>query len=137
MRIYMKRSKGLISQLLFLLLAMTFSFCNKAIAQDRKQVVRLAKLIIDSTELSNYKALLKEGIEAAIRLEPGVLTLYAVSEKDNPTHITILEIYADQGAYKAHLQTAHFIKYKNGTKNMVKSLELAETDPILPGMKIK
>jgi quinol monooxygenase YgiN len=66
-----------------------------------------------------------------------VLTLYAVSEKNNPTHITILEIYADSTAYKAHLQTPHFIKYKTITKDMVTSLELIETDPLIPGMKIK
>ena len=100
-------------------------------------MVRLAKLVIDSTQLENYNALLKEEIEASVRLEPGVLTLYAVSEKNNPTHITILEIYTDTVAYKAHLQTPHFIKYKTGTKDMVKSLELVETTPLVPGMKIK
>jgi 4-carboxymuconolactone decarboxylase len=48
-----------------------------------------------------------------------------------------LEIYADTVAYKSHLLTPHFIKYKNGTKGMVKSLELVEADPLIPGMKIK
>jgi quinol monooxygenase YgiN len=66
-----------------------------------------------------------------------VLTLYAVSEKENPTHFTILEIYVDSAAYKAHLQTPHFMRYKTGTKDMVKSLELVETVPLIPGMKIK
>jgi 4-carboxymuconolactone decarboxylase len=66
-------------------------------------------------------------------LEPGVLTLYAVAEKNDPTHITILEIYADTVAYKTHLLILIFIKYKNGTKNMVKSLELVETVPLVPG----
>ena len=113
-----------------------FSF-GPAAAQEKKQMVRLAKLQIDSAQLENYKALLKEEIESSVRLEPGVLTLYAVSEKNNPTHITILEIYADTVAYKAHLQTPHFIKYKNGTKEMVGSLELVETGPLVPGMKIK
>ena len=100
-------------------------------------MVRLAKLVIDSTQLENYKAALKEEIETSVRIEPGVKTLYAVTEKDNPTHITILEIYADTAAYKAHLQTPHFMKYKTGTKDMVKSLELVETVPLVPGMKIK
>ena len=66
-----------------------------------------------------------------------MLTLYAVSEKEKPTHFTILEIYADSAAYKAHLLTPHFIKYKTGTKDMVKSLELVETTPLVPDMKIK
>ena len=116
---------------------LTFVFCNNNPAQNKSQMVRLAKLVIDSTQLENYNALLKEEIETSVRLEPGVLTLYAVAEKDDPTHITILEIYTDTVAYKLHLQTPHFIKYKNGTKDMVKSLELVGTVPLLPGMKIK
>jgi 4-carboxymuconolactone decarboxylase len=116
---------------------LTFVFCNSDHSQNKNQMVRLAKLVIDSTRLESYNALLKEEIEASVRLEPGVLTLYAVSEKNDPTHITILEIYADTIAYKSHLLTPHFIKYKNGTKDMVKSLELVETVPLVSGIKIK
>ena len=112
-------------------------FNSKAAAQEKSQMVRLAKLVIDSTHLESYKALLKEEIETSLRIEPGVITLFAVSEKDHPTHITILEIYADTLAYKAHVQTPHFLKYKTGTKEMVKSLELVAADPLVPGMKIK
>jgi len=108
-----------------------------ASAQEKNQMVRMAKLVIDPTQLENYKVILKEEIEASLRVEPGVLTLYAVSEKSNPNHITILEIYASVDAYKLHVQTPHFLKYKNVSKEMVKSLELAEVDPLLPGMKIK
>lgn len=123
--------------LIFFLVMMTIVCESNVSAQEKKQIVRLAKLVIDSTQLDNYKALLKEGIETAVKVEPGVLTLYAVAEKSNPTHFTILEIYANEDAYKAHLLTPHFIKYKTGTKEMVKSLELVETVPLVPGMKIK
>ena len=120
---------------LSLLLIAVFSIT--ASAQEKNQMVRLAKLVIDSAQLQSFKAALKEEIETSVRVEPGVLTLYAVSEKNNPTHIIILEIYSDTVAYKAHLQTPHFIQYKTITKEMVKSLELVETDPLIPGMKIK
>ena len=109
---------------------------GKMFAQE-KQMVRMAKLVIDPIQLEAYKEFLKEEIETSVRVEPGVLTLYAVSEKENPTHITILEIYANTEAYKSHVQTPHFVKYKNGTKDMVKSLELVETVPLVPGMKVK
>ena len=123
--------------LILFLFMMTFFSSEKVAAQEKTQIVRLAKLVIDSVQLESYNALLKEGIETAVRVEPGVLTLYAVAEKNNPTHITILEIYADATAYKSHVQTPHFLKYKTGTKDMVKSLELIETVPLIPGMKIK
>ena len=111
-------------------------FSLTAVAQD-KQMVRLAKLEIDSSQLECYKAFLKEEIETSLRVEPGVLTLYAVFEKENPQRVTILEIYADSAAYKAHINTPHFLKYKNGTLKMVKSLQLIEATPLVPGMKIK
>jgi quinol monooxygenase YgiN len=121
----------------FVLLLLILCSCKPIFAQENKQKVRLAKLVIDTSQLESYTTALKEEIETPVYLEPGVLTLYAVAEKDHPTHITILEIYADDDAYKAHLQTPHFIKYKTGTKDMVKSLELVETVPLLPGLKIK
>lgn len=132
----MIEKKRIILSLIFIATLITFLPGN-VIAQNKTQMVRLAKLVIDSSQLDNYKAMLKEEVEASMRHEPGVITLYAVSEKDNPTHITILEIYADTAAYGAHLKTPHFIKYKNGTKDMVKSLELIAADPLVPGMKIK
>jgi quinol monooxygenase YgiN len=116
---------------LVLVIVMTTSiFSGKTFAQDKNLVVRIAKLQIDSAQLENYKAAVKEHIETAVRVEPGVLTLYAVYDKNNPTHVTVFEIYANADAYKAHLETAHFKKYKTSTKDMVSSLELIETVPI-------
>jgi quinol monooxygenase YgiN len=99
--------------------------------------VRLAEIDIDPTQLESYKAALKEEIDASVRAEPGVLALYAVAEKDNPTKIRVFEIYANQEAYEAHLKTAHFKKYKAVTQDMVKSLKLIETVPIMLGAKGK
>ncbi len=66
-----------------------------------------------------------------------VVTPSVSSRSRQSSKVTILEIYADINAYKAHIQTPHFLKYKTGTKDMVKSLELMEVDPLVPGMKIK
>src|SRR5450631_1028558 len=118
-------------------LIMALFSLNKASAQDKSLVVRIAKLQIDSAQLENYKAALKEHAETAVRVEPGVLTLYAVYEKNHPTHVTVFEIYANEDAYKAHLETTHFKKYKSTTKDMVKSLELIPCAPIALETKSK
>jgi quinol monooxygenase YgiN len=107
-----------------------FMLTDNVVAQQQKQMVRLAKIEVDPTQLKAYNLALKEQMAAAIKLEPGVLTYYDVAEKDDPSHITILEIYADTAAYKKHIETAHFLKYKNTVKNMVKSLELTDVDLI-------
>jgi len=104
-------------------------------ASEDSRVVRLAELTIDPMQLEAYRTALKEEIEASIRVEPGVLTLNAVAVKGHPEQIRIFETYRDQAAYEAHLQTAHFKKYKAATQGMVKSLKLVETEPILLGAK--
>ncbi len=102
-----------------------------------ENVVRLSKITVDADRLDEYNAYLKEEIEASMRLEPGVLTLYAVAEKDAPNRITILEIYANRTAYESHLKTPHFQKYKQGTIEMVEDLVLTDTQPLIPNLRIK
>ena len=116
--------------------ALMLTFFSLDVSAQKKPMVRLAKIVADSAQLGSYNLFAKEEIETSLRVEPGVLTLYAVSEKNNPTHITILEIYADTAAYKKHIKTPHFLKYKNGTLKMVKSLELVEVDPLIPDAKL-
>ena len=112
-----------------LLASLIMSTHITASAQDNR-VIRVARIVIDSAQLENYKAALKEGIETAVKVEPGVLMLQAVSDREHPTHVTVFEIYADAAAYKSHIETPHFKKYKNTVKNMVKSLELTDVDPV-------
>ena len=107
-----------------------------AVAQQSDgQYVQIAEIEIDPLQLDAYRAAVQEQIDAAIRKEPGVLVLYAVSEKDNPTHVRVFEIYRDRNAYEAHLGSDHFKKYKTTTEKMVKSLKLVQTTPIMLGTK--
>jgi quinol monooxygenase YgiN len=94
-------------------------------------LVRIAELEIDPIRLIEYKQALSEEIATSIHDEPGVLTLYAVSVKDQPNQVRIFETYRDQSAYESHLQSPHFKKYKETTHGMVKSLKLIETEPIM------
>jgi quinol monooxygenase YgiN len=103
---------------------------SSSAASPQRPVVRLAELQIDPAQLEQYLAFLREEVETSIRVEPGVLTLYAVQSKRDPTQVRLFEMYADSSAYGAHIASAHFRKYKVGTQAMVKSLVLLETDPI-------
>jgi quinol monooxygenase YgiN len=93
-------------------------------------LVRIAELEIDPNQIDAYKTLLAEEVEASVRLEPGVLLLFALSIKGSPDKIRVIEAYSDHAAYEAHLTTPHFLKYKTGTAGMVRSLRLLETEPI-------
>ncbi|WP_457664089.1 putative quinol monooxygenase [Sinorhizobium medicae] len=98
-------------------------------AQEAKgPVIRIAELEIDPAQMAAYSAAVKEEMEESIRVEPGVLALYAVSIKGQPNHLKFFEMYADQAAYEAHRESPHFRKYVETTKNMITSRKLFETD---------
>jgi quinol monooxygenase YgiN len=92
--------------------------------------VRIAELEIVPAQLERYKAAVKEEMETSVRVEPGVLAIYAVAEKDNPSKLRFFEMYANEAAYNAHRESAHFKKYAETTKNMIISRKLIDAVPV-------
>lgn len=99
-------------------------------------IVRLSKIEVYPQSLNEYMNYAAEVGEISLRTEPGVLTMYAVGEKENPCRITILETYASREAYEKHIASEHFQKYKQGTLRMIKSLVLSNQTPLNPGNKL-
>ena len=99
-------------------------------------IVRLSKIEVYPQYLNEYMQYAVEVGEISLRTEPGVLTMYAVQDKENPCLVTILETYVSQAAYQSHVASAHFQKYKQGTLHMVKSLQLCDQTPLNPANKI-
>jgi len=99
-------------------------------------IVRLSKIEVYPEHLEEYMKYAAEVGEVSLRTEPGVLTMYAMSEKDNPCRVTILETYANREAYEKHIASPHFRKYKEGTLHMVKSLTLSDQTPVNPANRI-
>ncbi len=89
-------------------------------------IVRLSRIEVYPEYLDEYLKMATEVGQTSLLTEPGVLTMYALAEKENPNVITILETYASQEAYKSHIASAHFQKYKQGTLHMVKDLKLLD-----------
>ena len=117
------------------LTAILFIIAMNAPAQDNKPVTRIAKITIDSSKREVYIALLREQMETAVSVEPGVISYQVYADKTNPAKLTIVEVYADNNAYLAHRETPHFRKYKAAVTDMVTSLELSEVDAILAAKK--
>ncbi len=93
-------------------------------------VVRIAQLEIDPSRLEEYTRAVKEEMQDAVRLEPGVIAIYAVAEKDNPTRLHFFEIYANEAAYLSHRETPHFKKYLAVTQPMIRERKLIEAIPV-------
>lgn len=104
--------------------------CHK-LPMEADGIVRLSKIEVYPEFLDEYIKYAVEVGEISLLTEPGVLTMYAVSEKDNPCKVTILETYASKAAYEQHIASQHFQKYKQGTLHMVKSLLLSDQIPLI------
>ena len=117
--------------LLFLLMAIVVLLGEgTAVAQGQGMLVRMSEIEVETRDLNEYVAILKAEAEASVRLEPGVVAIFPMYQKDKPTAVRIVEIYASREAYESHLQTPHFQHYKTTTLNMVKSLKLVDMEPI-------
>ena len=108
-----------------------FTYSNIS-AQTKDMMIRISEIEIDSIYLREYNNILQEEARASVQLEPGVIAIYPMYQKENPEQIRILEIYANRQAYESHLKTPHFQKYKTGTLKMVKSLKLTDMTNIDP-----
>jgi quinol monooxygenase YgiN len=122
-----KAPKALIS---FLILVFMMVSYHKASAQQKELMVRISEIEIEPAYLEEYKAILEEEAAASVKLEPGVIAIFPMYQKENPAQVRILEMYASKAAYEQHLKTSHFQKYKTTTLKMVKSLMLVDMQAI-------
>ncbi len=124
----------------FLLAAVTFAACNKSdmkMTNDQLQmtndlITRIAEIEVDEGYLEEYLAAAHNVGTKSVESEPGVICIFPMQVKDEPNTIRIVEIYRNNEAYQAHLQTPHFLEYKQGTLHMVKSLQLVAMEPLAP-----
>ena len=97
-----------------------------------KLVVRIAEIEVHPEWLDAYLAAAGAVGAESVAKEPGVVCIFPMQKKEAPTFIRIVEIYRSEAAYKSHLATPHFRKYKEGTPHMIKSLELVPMHPLDP-----
>lgn len=115
---------------LFLLMIGMLFLPIKSSAQQKEMMIRISEIEIFPADLEEYSAILKEEAAASVKLEPGVISIFPMYQKENPTQIRILEIYANREAYESHLKTSHFQHYKTSTLKMVKSLKLIDMNAL-------
>ena len=105
---------------------------SATITNAQTMMVRISEIEILPEYLDEYNAILKEEAAASVEKEKGVVGIFPMSIKQQPTQIRIVEIYADSSAYQAHLKTPHFQHYKTTTLKMVKALKLVDMDALDP-----
>ena len=56
--------------------------------------------------------------QGSVRDEPGCFRFDILKDKEIPTRFYLYEVYRDEDAFKAHLETAHFKKWVDIAKPM-------------------
>lgn len=95
-------------------------------------IIRISEIEVYPEYLDEYLIFAKEVAKVSIEKEDGVISIYPMMVIKNSNQICILEIYKNEEAYKNHIASAHFQKYKQGTISMVKSLDLVDTYQLVP-----
>jgi len=67
---------------------------------------------IKPDQVEAYKAATLENARKTI-IEPGVIRFDVFQDTSNPSHFSLFEVYQDLAARDAHLQTEHFLKWKD------------------------
>ena len=108
-------------------------FCKRSNARPNGgMIVRISEIEVYPEYLAEYLEFAKEVAEESVKNEKDVVSIYPMSVIKNNAKIKILEIYRTREAYKKHIESPHFKKYKESTLHMVKSLELVDTLQICP-----
>jgi quinol monooxygenase YgiN len=93
-------------------------------------LIRVALIQVKPEHLEQYRDASRRIVEDSVAQEPGVLAFYALEQRDVQGSFFVVEIYSDDEAYQAHLETQSFKHYKAVVESMVQSLELIDIDVV-------
>lgn len=117
-----------------ILFVLSLAFLSVASAQEPKtskdMLVRISEIEVYPEYLHEYLELALNVGSTSVKKEAGVIAIFPMQQKRDSCQIRILEIYADDAAYKSHIASDHFQAYKKGTLHMVKSLDLVDMRPM-------
>ena len=55
--------------------------------------------------------------KGSMKNEPGCLRFDVIQDGDDPDKIWLYEVYVDEAAFQAHMETPHFIKWRDAVKD--------------------
>ncbi|OSI14746.1 hypothetical protein BWD09_09805 [Neisseria dentiae] len=98
-------------------------------------IIRIFEMQVHPENLESFKRLGEENIRRSVNTETGVLGMYVMTDKQDPSRFYIVEAYADEAAYQAHRASPHFQSWLKGAKDMIVSRKMIETHPVVFGSK--
>ena len=82
-------------------------------------LVLMVNIKVKPGRRADFIAAVCEDGEGTTAKEEGNLQFSAVQESDDPDRFFLFEVYRDEAALAAHRQTAHFLKYREATADLL------------------
>jgi (4S)-4-hydroxy-5-phosphonooxypentane-2,3-dione isomerase len=79
-----------------------------------------------------FLALVRENAAQSLRSEEGCRRFDVCVPRDGSCRVFLYEVYDDEGAFKAHMKTAHFKAFAAATAAMVQDRKIVQLDLIAP-----
>lgn len=89
------------------------------VQRGRTPETRIVEVTVKREDLDAFRRIVTAEMRESMKVEPGVLAMYAVTRKDHPEQWIFFEIYASSDAYASHRKTPHFMEYLRLTSDML------------------
>lgn len=104
---------------------------DKKVVQDEKTINNFVIVDVKPEFSQAFKEVVLPEMAQSLKVEKGVLAMYAAIDKEKSNRWYFYEIYASQAAYEAHRDTPHFKDYLKQTADMTTYKEAIAVLPAL------
>ena len=86
--------------------------------------VIIAEFEIRPDKLEQFLELAKTDASQSVAKEPGCRQFDVTLDREQPNRVVLYEVYDDEAAFDAHLQTPHLEAFRSGIENLVVSRQV-------------
>lgn len=103
---------------------------DKHIIPDELTINNLVIVEVKSEFQTAFKNIVLHEMAESLKVEKGVLVMYAATDSQTPNRWYFYEIYASEEAYQLHRQMSHFRDYLRQTAHMSTSKDAIPVKPV-------
>lgn len=92
---------------------------NLKVSNKKESLVNLVRVVVKPEDNDRFKNIVVPEMQQSIKAESGILLMYALTDKNDPTIWYLFEIYKNQAAYDHHQKQAVYKDYLAKTQNMI------------------
>ena len=109
-----------------------------AMSAHAEPIFNTFELGVQADKAAIYNEVSKRTVSQSIASEPGTLAMYSVKRSDNPEMAYMIEVYADDAAYKTHLASPQYKTFIEQSPTILTGHKVRiELTPIYLGDKAK